>query len=512
VISPRRPTAKVQFEGFQVLFSIATRVGATYIVTAIASPQLFASGARGPQARVAPASTANVPRRSALVSAGYWSTAFAALSLLLLTRFVEAQQSSAADDAATDDSAAQTLTSTEQGRTTITDSFKSRRDKIKEERRTALSGTEFTWQVRTYDLERINSDDSRASAWAIGGSAGLQTGLFRDLFSFGATGYTSQPLYAPNDEGGTKLLTSDQSGYTVLGEAYAHIRLNDDLGMVVGRSGFDTPYLSRNDSRMTPQTFEGIALQGATAKDSQQGEWRYGGGYFDKEKEVDSADFINMAKVAGASVDRGVYLNGVSYKQPVGWGLGLMEYYSPDIINIAYAEVTYVIPVAEERRVNLSSQYTSEHSVGQDLLTGKSFSADQLGLKAELATGPALLTAAYTETGRGTTVKSPWSGYPGYTSVQYGDFNAAGENAFMLRAACNIRELPGVSVYGLWVRGSAPQAPATQNEYDANLQWSPRAGMKHGLIFRARFAYFTASGQNPVTEFRFMLFYTPPSK
>jgi hypothetical protein len=263
---------------------------------------------------------------------------------------------------------------------------------------------------------------------------------------------------------------------------------------------------------MTPQTFEGIALQGATAKDSQQGEWRYGGGYFDKEKQVDSADFINMAKVAGASVDRGVYLTGVNYKQPAGWGLGLVEYYSPDIINIAYAEVTYVIPVAEARRVNLSSQYTSQHSVGQDLLTGKSFSADQLGLKAELATGPALLTAAYTETGRGTTVKSPWSGYPGYTSVQYGDFNAAGENAFMLRAACNIRELPGVSVYGLWVRGSAPQAPATQNEYDANLQWSPRAGMKHGLIFRARFAYFTASGQNPVTEFRFMLFYTPPSK
>ena len=472
----------------------------------------MARGASSPQARTAVAGTANVLRRTPLVSAVHWSTAFGALSLLLLIGSAEAQQSTAADDAATDDSAAQTLTSTEQGRTTITDSFKSRRDKLKEERRTALSGTEFTWEARTYDLDRINSDDSRASAWAIGGSAGLQTGLFRDLFSLGATGYTSQPLYAPNDEGGTKLLTSDQSGYTALGEAYAHIRVSDDLGMVVGRSGFDTPYLSRNDSRMTPQTFEGIALQGATAKDSQQGEWRYGGGYFDKEKQVDSSDFINMAKVAGASVDRGVYLTGVSYKQPAGWGLGLMEYYSPDIINIAYAEVSYVIPVAEARRVNLSSQYTSEHSVGQDLLTGKSFSADQLGLKAELATGPALLTAAYTETGRGTTVKSPWSGYPGYTSVQYGDFNSAGENAFMLRAACNIREFPGVSVYGLWVRGSAPEAPATQNEYDANLQWSPRAGMMHGLIFRARFAYFTASNQSPVTEFRFMLFYTPPSK
>ena len=440
------------------------------------------------------------------------SKGFATLSLLCMMGSVSAQQSSSGDDAATDDSAAQTLTSTEQGRTTINDSFKSRQDKIKEERRTALAGTEFSWEARTYDLDRIDSDDSRASAWAIGGSAGFQTGLFRDLFSLGATGYTSQPLYAPDGEGGTKLLTSDQSGYTVLGEAFAQFRLSDDLGLTVGRRGFDTPYLSRDDTRMTPQTFEGVALQGVTEKDAHQGEWRYGAGYFDKEKEVDSADFINMAKVAGASVDRGVYLAGMNYKQPTGWGLGLIDYYSPDIINIAYAEVTYVIPLAEARRVNLSTQYTSEHSVGQDLLTGKSFSADQLGLKAELATGPALLTAAYTETGRGSTVKSPWSGYPGYTSVQYGDFNDSGENAFMLRAACNVRALPGFSVYGLWVRGSAPEAPATQNEYDANLQWSPRSGMLNGLLFRARFAYFTESSKNPVTEFRFMLFYTPPSK
>ena len=182
MISPRRPTAKVQFEGLQVLSSISARVGATYIVTAVGSPQLFASGARGPQARAAPASTANVPRRTALVSAVYWSMAFAALSLLLLTSSVEAQQSTAADDAATDDSAAQTLTSTEQGRTTITDSFKSRQDKIREERRTAFAGTEFTWEVRTYDLDRINSDDSRASAWAIGGSAGFQTGTLPRSF------------------------------------------------------------------------------------------------------------------------------------------------------------------------------------------------------------------------------------------------------------------------------------------------------------------------------------------
>jgi hypothetical protein len=75
-----------------------------------------------------------------------------------------------------------------------------------------------------------------------------------------------------------------------------------------------------------------------------------------------------------------------------------------------------------------------------------------------------------------------------------------------------VKDLPGFSVYGLWVRGSAPQNPATQNEYDANLQWSASSGAMRGLMFRARYAYFTESNENPVSKIRLMLFYTPPSK
>jgi hypothetical protein len=155
-----------------------------------------------------------------------------ALFLFIVTTAVEAQQSSAPDDAADADSDA--LTSTEQGRTPIYDSFQSRREEIREERRQAFRDTEFHWELRTYDFDRTNSDGSSSSAWAIGGSAGLQTGLFRDLVSFGATAYTSQPLYAPSDEGGTKLLTNNQTGYTVLGEAFAQFRITDELGATVG--------------------------------------------------------------------------------------------------------------------------------------------------------------------------------------------------------------------------------------------------------------------------------------
>ena len=68
-------------------------------------------------------------------------------------------------------------------------------------------------------------------------------------------------------------------------------------------------------------------------------------------------------------------------------------------------------------------------------LRGTDFSSDQWGAKAELSYGGALFTAAYTSAGGDTNMQNPWSGYPGYTSVQVEDFNRDGEDAWLLRAA-----------------------------------------------------------------------------
>jgi hypothetical protein len=70
-----------------------------------------------------------------------------------------------------------------------------------------------------------------------------------------------------------------------------------------------------------------------------------------------------------------------------------------------------------------------------EALRGEQYRSGLSGGKAELATGSTLWTAAYTATGCGAQMRNPWSGYPGYTSVQYGDIDDAGENAFMLRVA-----------------------------------------------------------------------------
>jgi hypothetical protein len=376
--------------------------------------------------------------------------------------------------------------SAEQGQTQLGESFETeedRRDRIREQRRQAFEDTKFDVQVRSYTLDRDKYDDTDSYAWALGGSLGLKTGYFRDRFAFGLTGYTSQPLDAPDDKDGTLLLAPGQEGYTVLGEAYAQFRLADGINLDAGRKGFDTD----------------------------TGEWRFGGGYFDEIKERNSDEFVPMSVDAGATVDRGVYTAGANYRKG-GLSLGAIDYYSDDIINIFYTEARYALPLADKRELRFAAQYVDQQATGDELLKGTDFTGRQFGLKAELSLGPALLTAAYTGTDDETSMQSPWSGYPGYTSVQVEDFNRAGEDALLLRAAYSFPKVPGLSGYVLWVNGSDPDSPTeyARDEYDFNLQWSPAAGALKGLMFRLRYAYIDQDDGSDLSDFRLMVYYDPP--
>ena len=153
------------------------------------------------------------------------------------------------------------LTSTEQGTTHLNESFDFRQWQL-ERRRQALKDTKFELNLRSFYFDRSDFNSSEKQAWAIGGWLGVKTGYFLDHIAFGATVYTSNPIYAPDDRDGTTLLAPGQNGYTVFGEWYAELRIIKDLGITVGAKGYDTPFISRNDNRMTPNTFEAAVLQG----------------------------------------------------------------------------------------------------------------------------------------------------------------------------------------------------------------------------------------------------------
>jgi hypothetical protein len=408
-------------------------------------------------------------------------------------------------------------TSVEQGLTPIDHTFATMtyEEWVQETRRQAFQDTKFYGELRSFYMDSDNINGSVNQAWALGGSLGFKTGYFRDLFAFGATGYTSQPLYAPEGKGGSLLLLPNQQGYTVVGQAYMDILLSERVTGSVGLKEFNTPFISGNDTRMTPNTFEAVAVQGSLGGTDGAPGWRFGAGYADKIKKRDSDEFESMATAAGApaGVSRGVSVAGAVYTDRDLY-LGALEYYSSDIINIAYLEAKDAFALSEHLRLQVAAQYSDEHSVGEDLLMSHPFSANQLGFKAELAFSTALLTAAYTRTGNGTTIQSPWSANPGYTTVQVENFDRAGEDAWMLRAAYTFRIVKNLSAYALYVHGSQPDAhnQYAQDEYDFNLQWKVTSGKAQGLALRARYAYVTqASPGDPIThQIRLILYYTPP--
>jgi hypothetical protein len=168
------------------------------------------------------------------------------------------------------------------------------------------------------------------------------------------------------------------------------------------------------------------------------------------------------------------------------------------------------MPLANRVRLTLGAQYADQRSTGDNLLTGQSFLTDQGGVKADLAIGTILLTAARTQTavgtrssnGSGTDMRNPWGGYPGFTAVQIENFYRAGENATMLRVAYNFPRATGLSVYALWVHGSTPEVANqyAQTEYDFNLEWTPKIAALRGLKLRARYGHVSQAGSSDQHE------------
>lgn len=403
----------------------------------------------------------------------------------------------------------------EQGQSPLDDSFapQTRLEKIKEQRKKALKDTVFDVQLRSMYFDRDKFDNSESTAMGLGGYAGFKTGYFRNILAFGVTGYTSQPLYAPEGKGGTGVLTSNQLGYVVVGEVYGQFRLATDINFDVGRKILNTPYINKSDTRMTPNTFQTAILQGVVGTE-ESGQWRFGAGYVDAIKEKTSERFIPMSEVAGAAdgVDRGVYVAGANYKRG-SLSIGAVDYFSDDIINIFYTEAKYAIPLGENTDLLLGLQYTDQGSTGDDLLTGSDFSTNQFGAKAELAFKQAVISTSWTGNSDEADLRSPWGSIPSYNSVQVQDFNRAGEDAFMLRASYKFKAVAGLSAYALWVNGSQPADPAlsAQDEYDFNLQWTASKASLKGFSVRARYAIVTQDSGGPdLQDFRLIFNYDPP--
>jgi hypothetical protein len=361
-----------------------------------------------------------------------------------------------------------------------------------------IRDTDLKVNFRSYYFNRTRPDDAVNEAWAFGGWVGYRSGWLLDTFAMGATLYGSAPLYAPDDRDGTLLLKPGQEGYYVPGEAWGALRYEEYALLKGYRQKVEQAYINPQDNRMTPNTFEGVTLGGKV-------DWvQYLTGFLWQIKPRNADEFISMAQQAGAreETDDGVGLLGVRLTPLEGLRIDVSNQYGVNTFNTFYAEADFLRPLTDDWKLRVGVQFTDQRAVGDALLPaarGKFYWATQAGgARVQAMFRDLTLTGAFSITGNGNNMQSPWGTYPGYLSMIDQDFNRAGEKAVLIGAAYDFKALiQGLSAYGniAWgwdaINPSTGKKAPNQAEYDLTVDYRPafqRPFFLKGLWFRARAA------------------------
>jgi hypothetical protein len=354
---------------------------------------------------------------------------------------------------------------------------------------------DLTLHLRTYYLTRTQPDGAQNEALASGGWLSYQSGWLLDTFAIGATLYGSAPLNAPEDKDGTLLLKPGQKGYYVPGEAWAALRYGDYALLKGYRQQVDQTYINPFDSRMIPNTFEGVTLGGKAAF------VQYLAGYLWNIKLRDADTFVSMASAAGVKGHHdGLGLTGVRLTPMPELQIDVSDQYGVNTFNTFYGAIDYRRPLSEDWTLRLGAQITDQRAVGEALApkaTARYWATQAGGARIQLIYQELTLTGAFSITGAGNTIQTPWGDYPGYLSLMDQDFDRANEKAWLVGGAYDFSKLltQGLSAYFNLARGNHAIDPVTrgnaptQAEYDLTVDYRPPwlvPTFLRGLWFRAR--------------------------
>ena len=271
--------------------------------------------------------------------------------------------------------------------------------------------TRVNLRLRTYYFNRTNTDGSAQETLATGGWLDYQSGWLLDTFAVGAVGYLSEPLYARGDRGGTLLLETGENGYAVLGQAWAALRYKDYALLKGPRQLVDQGYVNPYDSRMTPNTFEGVTLSGKA------GPVQYYGGFLERMKPRNENEFSWMTQIAGvARHTNGLGIASLTVTPGKELSLYAAEYYLPDAYNTAFGQITYQRALTKEWGLALGFQYTDQRSVGAQFLG--EFVTWNVSGQAQLSYAGATFTAALSFTGMAMTFRHRSGAFPVISSCR----------------------------------------------------------------------------------------------
>jgi outer membrane porin, OprD family len=375
--------------------------------------------------------------------------------------------------------------------------------------------------ARTYYLTRDNSDGSRSQAATLGGWIAYRSGLIADHFGIHGAVYTSQPLFAPFDEPGTKLLNPQQDQITVLGQAYGFAQFGDQE-LRGGRTLIDTPLINPQDNRMVPNTFESVM---ATTLPNRSRDYDYSVGYIWTIKQRDSNDFTPLSDaIAGTdTINRGAPYGMVKYRPPVIPGLStiFMDYYLQDFVNTGFAQAEYAFQVPKEMpQWLIGANVIDQRSVDTAMLG--TFATYQASGRLQMQYVGFTAFVAGSATGDESKIFSPFGTKPNYTDMQQVSFDNAREKAvggslaYDLGYAFGNYGLSGFAFGAWYTHGWDAFNPASnaaipnRDELDLWAQYRPSDGPLKGLRVKVQYSDLWQDGnvRNPQPEFRFIVDYT----
>jgi len=348
---------------------------------------------------------------------------------------------------------------------------------------------ELILKPRTYYLGREYDVAPERQGWALGGSLEFNSGWWQDRLRLGGTLYTSQKLYGPDDKDGTQLFKPGPESFTVLGEAYATIRLVDQHAVRVGRQAVDMPYLGKHDIRMVPNTFEAVTISSQPTTG-----FAYVGAYIDGIKRKNDDEFISMSEAAGAAgTDKGVSVAGARYKRSDGSLYGVVYQHSRDTFDTLFIKVEHRFGLTDDLSLWVDASYTDQDSNGDQLIGA--FSTDLLSAKLELVFGPHKFRLGGSKTDDAKGIQKPYGNPANYLSVIVNDFDRAGEDGLMLGYSYSFGRIgPGdLSFFANAVFGDTPDvgpvASPDQDEYNLTVDWRLKESWSDRLWIRLRAAW-----------------------
>jgi hypothetical protein len=369
--------------------------------------------------------------------------------------------------------------------------------------------TDLNVRLRTFYFNRQNDDDTESESWAAGGWIQYASGWLVDTFAMGATYYTSQPLYTPDDRPGSLLLTPDQDAIGTFGEAWGALRYKDYALLKGYRQRIDEGYVNPQDNRMIPNTFEAVTLSGKLA-------WlRYDVGYVWEIKPRDSNDFVSMSQQAGAGGDdEGLVLGALTLTPIKDLTVYASTFYARDVFNTAFGKVEYTHSLGADLKLQVGVQYTDQRSVGDERLG--EFNTWNVGAGARLLWRGLSLGTALHITGDQASIRSPWGTWPGYLSLMVTDFDRTNEKAFGVGLRYDFGgtllplQVPGLSLHLIYAQGTERMDPVTNSALpttrEGNLDVIYNVPAVKGLSLRFRNAY-VGRGSDTVKDYRLIVNY-----